>query len=47
MIDLYRPPSTNWWLTECLERFGIQLREQVILWLSVQRTNYSELPLGN
>ena len=42
MIDLYRLPSTKRWLTECLERYGIQLREPVILWLSVQRTNCSE-----
>ncbi len=42
MIDLYRLPSTKRWLTECLERYGIQLREPVILWLSVQGTNCSE-----
>ena len=42
MIDSYRLPSTKRWLTKCLERYGIQLREPVILWLSVQRTNCSE-----
>jgi hypothetical protein len=42
MISLYRLPSTSKWLTECLERYGIQLREPVISWLSVQRTKCSQ-----
>ena len=41
MIDLYRLPLTNWWLTECLEQYGIQWREPVILWLSVLRMHCS------
>jgi hypothetical protein len=30
MIGLYRLPSTKRWLTECPERYGIQLRKHFV-----------------
>ena len=43
MDDRLVPASINKTVaTECLERYGIQLREPGILWLSVQGTNCSQ-----